>query len=280
MNEKFEQLLRVLEQAETTSGLEPPIPEDGQQVGACVNGRRVEVLSRTIRVLTQLLSERSCASSTPSEVAVEQVETVWASPATASACIVESPTSQDASSHSTRASTVENVSPMSSAQASAAAAASLGVASTSANGSSIPTVHMGVPVHGGTAMVMPPGFALPHGLPTGAPGAPPNPSSQPIFIAVPMYVPGQGVLCAGSETNPLPSPSQVQVVQPSAPPTQPASEELKEISTPASSGSELAKEGWPTPGVSFSPMILQMPQFVSRTLAAEGDEKPTHAMCA
>lgn len=57
VNEKFEQLLVVLEEAEATSGLASPVSEHGQ-LGACVNGRRVEVLSRTISILRTLLRER------------------------------------------------------------------------------------------------------------------------------------------------------------------------------------------------------------------------------
>ncbi|CAM9932919.1 unnamed protein product, partial [Ectocarpus sp. 8 AP-2014] len=59
VNEKFDQLLQVLEEAEATSGLEPPAAKEGKTAAhACINGRRVEVLSRTIHVVKKLLRER------------------------------------------------------------------------------------------------------------------------------------------------------------------------------------------------------------------------------
>ena len=67
VNEKFEQLQQVLEEAESTSGLEPPVAPEGQTAAnACINGRRVEVLSRTITVLNKMLRERLASSSSPS----------------------------------------------------------------------------------------------------------------------------------------------------------------------------------------------------------------------
>lgn len=158
-------------------------------------------------------------------------------------------------------------------------------------------------------MVLPQGFAMPGGLQPMLPGMPQNMSNQPFFIAVPMYMPSQGMNPCGSEKSSPGAPGQVpaaqqtaqsteqqaaqstaqqtvqQTVQQIAKVTQQAKpEESKLIPPKALHGSEaLGKEGPRVLGSAGMPQImtLQVPQFVARALSAEdGTEKVTHAMCA
>lgn len=298
MNEKFEQLLQVLEEAEVTSGLEPPAAAEGQAAGsACINGRRVEVLSRTITVLKKLLRERrdACSSSSAgvahgegSSLAdsngggrAKREETLPV--ASTAAAIPAGPASR----------CVASVCPAGPAEDSAAcssrptkAPASMGAAAGSA---SIPTVvhHVALPVPGHPTMALPPGFAgLAGGMSGGAPHGMPG-HGQPIFIAVPMYMPpSQGMASIDMSTQTqAPTPAAASAMTATA---APATEASTVVAAPAADvgkpGVGLAgKEAWAMPhGMAFqSMMALQMPQFVTQALSAEeGDEKPTHAMCA
>lgn len=154
-------------------------------------------------------------------------------------------------------------------------------------------------------MVLPQGFAMPGGLQPMLPGIPQNMSNQPFFIAVPMYMPSQGVNPCGSETSSPGAPVQVSAVQQTPQSTEqqtPQStaqqtvqqtakvtqqvipEESKPTPAKALHGSDaLGKEGLQVLGSAGVPqmMTLQVPQFVARALSGEdGTEKVTHAMCA
>ena len=137
---------------------------------------------------------------------------------------------------------------------------------------------------------------------------------QPIFIAVPVYMPqGQGIgspegpVQAGAGGNASAAATQAAATQAqaqaatqaAAPPAAaaapaavaPSAAAAPEVASsraapvkPESSGlTTVGKEAWAMhPSIGFqSMMTLQMPQFVSQALSTEeGDEKPTHAVCA
>lgn len=287
VNEKFEQLLRVLEDAEGTSGLEPPSPEDGQQTSACVNGRRVEVLSRTIYVLKKLLHERRAGASRPCKVAAETEDPVKVAAMPAPATIAESPASGDSTDGAARATLARDAgSCPTPVQASVSGSGGVAAAASGVSGSApAPAVQVSMPVHGHPAVMLPPGFAMPGGLQTGLAGMPQNLSNQPIFIALPMYMPGQGVGSGAAEASTTKAP--VHVPSPVTSAATSSQEAAADEEKPTQSTSPLvsegtAKEGGSVPGMGFPPlMTVQMPQFVARALSGqEGVEKVTHAMCA
>ncbi|CAM9228527.1 unnamed protein product [Scytosiphon promiscuus] len=345
VNEKFEQLLEVLEDAEATSGLDLATAEEGKSVtaNACINGRRVEVLSRTIKILKKLLEEkRDALSGGPTSAATavggdgggcgggsgaacrkqeddeeegpvlhsllerkfadEEKPPLLAAgnpPGGVPEChrppagrartpfAVEDPTAAASATEEKDGCNLHVHEAQASAMTSATGA---GTANPAPN-----LVHhmtMPVPGHHHAPIMMPPGFAgmsAPHGMP-GHPG-------QPIFIAVPMYMPqGQGM---GPHT-PSPAPASEAAVG-QAPPAAPSSSSLSSsaaanaAATPEAAlrdmaggmkkamGGSLAKEAWAMPaGMGYPSMTtLQMPQFVAQALSSEEpDETPTHAVCA
>lgn len=361
MNEKFEQLLEVLEEAEATSGLEPPVPEDGQQTNACINGRRVEVLHRTICVLRKLLRDKRERSYTVPAVddatpicskqplSLPQQEPVT-QPVYASMCFASRDEHDDATvaAAAPAIAVSECVTAKPSPETSSSTAAAVGCATSgppSSKSNTQPTEattgqqqHPAAPSSSGhaprTSQAMPSlpaGFALAyhHGMavPTGAVGTTaaghvptmhPMPQHsnvqgrhpQPIFIAVPMFMPpGQGVspgstapvstaaatISADASGEHTPADPSVAALTPtvyvgdakSAGEAKPArcprptatAATTKGASTDAASSS---KGSWPLPGaLGFPPMMtLQMPQFVTQALATDDGEKVTHAMCA
>lgn len=285
MNERFEHLLQVLEEAESTSGLEPPAAADGQGApNACINGRRVEVLSRTIIVLKKLLLERpnsspNAAASVASEEGriceshcgrvedLSQPRPILSAAPADPAVLVSDNIGRHAcpTTGNTEAGTLpQHPHPMVPFTLPAAAVPAGMVAA--AGGSNLASTaalqHMAMPVSGHPPMSMPPGFArMPHSM-----------SGQPIFIAVPMYMPpGQGMAPAeGSAKHQVP-------VAPTAVASAPG---VSSKPGPVPTG---ANDAWAMPhGAGFqSMMALQMPQFVTQALATkEDDEEPTHAVCA
>lgn len=281
VNEKFEQLMHVLEQAEATSGLEPPPPEEGQQVGACVNGRRVEVLSRTIWVLKKLLRDRRAANepSSSSEQLREDEDAVVPTEALPPSTVTNFLPAHDIANMALPAPDTVAVGPSMASPP----------ASDTPSGAAL---HMAMPVHGHPAMTMPPGFTMPAGMPAGManmhniPGQP-----QPFFFAVPMYM-GQGMgsssslAACSSEGTTTPDGQGVPVPPSAAVEAGTAAAAAATGAPPAEAKpgmpSGVCKEPWAMPaGVGFPPMMLQMPNFVTQALSAEkGDEKPTHAVCA
>lgn len=263
MNDRFDQLLRVLEEAEATSGLEPPIPTEGQAaMNACINGRRVEVLSRTIAVLKKLLRERR-QFSLDSTQDVGCTSNQGHGDKTTVDCGMGSGLSEPkADRASTTGGNIVNT------------AAATGSTQTPS------TQHVAVPVHGHASLSMPPGFVgvpqvgMPHGTMSAA-GVPNGLPGQPIFIALPMYMPpGQGVPSVDG---------QGQTPVPAAP--APATDNAPGPRTGENVGDSVeGAKKWAIlpPGVGFQSMVpLQMPQFVTQVLATDdGDEKPTHAVCA
>lgn len=231
VNEKFDQLLQVLEEAEATSGLEPPAAKEGKTAAhACINGRRVEVLSRTIQVVKKLLQERreALAGVPPpaddtlaavaagvsngwqeeaaegpvldggfrSEVEENNNTTPLATETTAAAAAA-------ASTHDvidSKEAAAEGVD----AQAEAAVAATMVAAPEGAAANHQALMHhvaMSVSGHH-PSMMMAPGFTGVPGHPVPSPphGIPGHPGG-PIFFAVPMYIPqGQGMPAAAAAT--------------------------------------------------------------------------------
>ena len=331
MNQKFEQLLQVLEDAESTSGLEPPAAQEAKPAHACINGRRVEVLSRTINVLKKLLQERrdslaeaaaagaSCAENVaesgsggaagpeemPALLAHGASSTAAVAPAAYGSCGAD-PTGASFAGSATSDSS-DAAAPLASSSEAEAAAAATTIPSARVGAANAAVVHhMAVPMSGHHApMMMPPGFAgMPgHGMPTGAPNMPGHPG-QPFFIAVPMYMPqGQGVPpasaaentaaaaaqapAAAAATTAASAPSLTAVPSTPAPAAHPAPEMVAAAPAVAEMKKEaasapLGKEAWSLASMGYqSMMTLQMPQFVTQALSAEeGDESPTHAVCA
>lgn len=243
MNDRFDQLLQVLEEAEATSGLEPPILTEGQAaMNACINGRRVEVLSRTISVLKKLLRERRQFSPDAKDVGCTSNQGHG------------DKTMVDCGHASTTGGDVVNTE--------------------AATGSTQPpsTQHVAVPVHGHASLSVPPGFlGMPHGTMSAA-GVPNGLSGQTIFIALPMYMPpGQGVPSVdGQAQTAVPAPATINASGPRA------GENVGDNVEGAKKCAILP------PSVGFQSMVpLQMPQFVTQVLATDdGDEKTTHAVCA
>lgn len=285
----------MLEEAEATSGLEPPAAADGQAGNACINGRRVEVLSRTISVVKKLLHDRrdsALASPPPNPTLL-----LLGDPDSSSSACLEGDSSHvsDCSlvaSDALAAATTTAAVPPACSPPAEAVATPLQAAGVATDSAAPPTMHMAMPLHGAhPSMVVSPGFA---GMPGaamsaaaaaaagmhhhhhGAPG-------QPIFIAVPMYMPGQGVgggveSAAASHVSMPPVPPVLAGAATSASPA---------VVAPGGpvkpSGAGVGKEAWALPpGMGLqSMMTLQMPHFVTQALSTEeGDEKPTHAVCA
>ncbi|CAB1103787.1 unnamed protein product [Ectocarpus sp. CCAP 1310/34] len=225
VNEKFDQLLQVLEEAEATSGLEPPAAKDGKTAAhACINGRRVEVLSRTIQVVKKLLRERreALAGVPPpaddtlaavaagisngwqeetaegpvldggfrSEVEENNNTAPLATETTAAAAAAAASTRDVIDSNEAAAEGAD-------AQAEAAIAATMVAAPEGAAAKHHSVMHhvaMSVSGHH-PSMMMAPGFTGVPGHPVPSPphGIPGHPGG-PIFFAVPMYIPqGQGM---------------------------------------------------------------------------------------
>ena len=262
MNERFEQLLQVLETAEATSGLEPPPPAEGQAAGnACVNGRRVEVLSRTITVLKKLLNERSKSSSVFPEDSHH---------------LGDDKAGDDA--------VVSGLTEARAGCVSTAGVADVNAGAVNASTQASHMQHFALRLNGHTPLSMPtgfmgmPGMGIPPGVASAA-GVSPGMSGQPLFIAVPVYMqPGQGVPSADN-------PGQASATMMPAPASNVAPETGAGQQVDASAGgahAPTAKEWKVSSGVNFeSIMPLPLPQFVTQVLAAdEGDEKPTHAVCA
>lgn len=290
VNEKFEQLLQVLEQAEQTSGLELPSAAEGQTAAnACINGRRVEVLSRTITVLKKLLAERSDSPSSSSTTTPEECRilddgrlvedetlpgfnTTVPAPASSvldcAASVCPSGDTSEANAAPNNPPSVDGVHPTAASEAAVTATAAAGSTPTPAA-----VYHMAVPMPGHPSASVPPGFAgMPAGVHHGM-------SGQPIFIALPMYMPpGQGV--ASVETS-----AQAQAQAPSVSAGEAPATAVVAPGGGSNPGSMPAagKEAGPMPsGLAHQAMItLQMPHFVTQALSTEeGDEKPTHAVCA
>ncbi|CAM9554593.1 unnamed protein product, partial [Hapterophycus canaliculatus] len=319
VNEKFEQLLQVLDDAEATSGLEPDNAEEGKPgtANACINGRRVEVLSRTIKILKKLLEDkRNAISGGPTSATSglcggdgggdggeeeEEEEGPVLHSLLERKLIQEEKPPLLAGSAATAAAAGAGASPSGVPDGLGAKAPALVAAgSTSVSGAKTanpsPTLvhHMTMPVpgHHHAPIMMPPGFpgmSAPHSMPS-HPG-------QPIFIAVPMYMPqGQGM---GPPTPSLGTAAESTVGQAS-----PAGHSSSNLPGPAAAdatataeaalgatvesmkramAAPLTKEGWAIPaGMGYPSMTtLQMPQFVTQALSSEeGDEPPTHAVCA
>lgn len=307
MNEKFEQLLKVLEDAETTSGLEPPTSADGNaSTNACINGRRVEVLSRTINVLKKLLRERlnPHPASTSAPCSPEEGPTERRNPeeemhlALSTTGIPTTSVSDSAAGAKSSMGAVDLESAAAVQNAQPAVSATVGAPASTAAAASAPAVpalnraavhHMAMPMSAHhPSMTVPPGFAA---------SIPPGMSGQPIFIAVPMYMPpGQGMPPAESGA-PL---QQVQMRGIAAPAAtddgvdscdggDKVEGSCEPLPAPALAVAKVpsalagAKDAWTmSPGVNFqSMMALQMPQFVTQALSTDDDdEKPTHAVCA
>lgn len=306
-----------MEDAEATSGLEPPPAKEGKTAAhACINGRRVEVLSRTIKVLKKLLQEKR--DSLAGEAAA--------------AAAAGSPCAQEVSSWDGSQRAVEEETPPPVVTGAAAAAPAPAPAVSDVFGSTAESVHFGgnaaveakeecnphaleapklaaampgagseinpssvvqrmaVPLSGHHAsMMMPPGFAGMSGHAMSAPNAPGH-HGQPIFFAVPMFMPqGQGMpaqaqgvdnasLSTPTVATPLPAPVPTAAAATATAATAPGVVEKVEPSTTAPSG----KEAWAMPaGMGYQTMVLPTPQFVTQALSTEeADEKPTHAVCA
>lgn len=296
--------MEVLEDAEVTSGLEPPAPKDGGKAAhACINGRRVEVLSRTINILKKLLQARreslaaaAAAGGGNAGAAGEEEEKPALHGLESAAVGPERP--PDAPGSAVPGGDSESVSVAAdAANAEVTDVATLETrvaaeAAATANNPQAVVHHMAMPMSGHHAsLMMPPGFAgmsAPHGMPPGQHGMPGH-QGQPIFIAVPMYMPqGQGVPPPSSS---LPSTVEGSLAQapaaatvaPSTPaPTSAAATATVVAETKEAVGMNPPTKAWAMqPGMGFQPMTLQMPQFVTQALAAEeGDENPTHAVCA
>lgn len=257
MNDRFDQLLQVLEEAEATSGLEPPYSTEGQAgMNACINGRRVEVLSRTISVLKKLLRERRQFYPDTTEGVGCTSDQDRGDKATVDCGMGLAPSEPNVGHALTTGGDVVNT------------AGQTATGSTQAPN----TKHVAVPVHRHGSLSMPPGFlGMPHGTMSAA-GVPNGLSGQPIFIALPMYMPpGQGVPSVdGQGQTAVPAPATDNVPGP-------------KTGENVSDNVEVGKR-WTIlpPGVGFQSMVpLQMPQFVTQVLATDdGDEKPTHAVCA
>ncbi|CAN0485424.1 unnamed protein product [Ectocarpus sp. 12 AP-2014] len=231
VNEKFDQLLQVLEEAEATSGLEPPAAKEGKTAAhACINGRRVEVLSRTIQVVKKLLRERREAlagvpppgDDTLAAVAAgisngwqeetaegpvldggfrsEVVENNTAPLAMETSAAAASAAAAAAAAASTRDVIDSNEAAVegSDAHAEAAVAATMVAAAPEGAAANHQALmhHVAMSVSGHhPSMMMAPGFTGVPGHPVPSPphGIPGHPGG-PIFFAVPMYIPqGQGM---------------------------------------------------------------------------------------
>lgn len=308
MNEQFDQLLRVLEDAEATSGLEPPPAKEGKTAAhACINGRRVEVLSRTIKVLKKLLQERRdslageataaaaaagspCAQEGPGPdgpqraVEEETSPSVVAGAAAAAAALAVSDVYGSVPENARVASDAAvHEAPLLAAAAAAAAAAAMGPgAGVKINPSGV-VQHMAVPLSGHHAsMVMPPGFAGLSGHAMSAASRVPGHHGQPIFIAVPMYMPqGRGMPLHGVENAVQPPPTVAPPLPAPVPKAIAAAQGAVEKVEPATTAPS-GKGAWAMPaGMSYPSMALPTPQFVTQALSTEEpDEKPTHAVCA
>eukprot|EP00903_Cladosiphon_okamuranus_P020594 g18904.t1 len=310
VNEKFDQLMEVLEDAEVTSGLEPPASKEGGKAGpACINGRRVEVLSRTINIIKKLLQARRqslAAAAAAAAAAGEEEEPVPHSPgnaavdqegaSAAASAVCDSPGGGSAPSASFTANAAANAAAeVADAACSAPEPEARGAAETAAATPQAVVHHVAMPMSGHHAsLMMPPGFAgiqAPHGMPPGQHGLPGH-QGQPIFIAVPMYMPqGQGVTSSSSSAATASDNAAQAPASAAAAPLLPA----VPAATPSAADAPSAvvaetKEAvgmappvkWAIPaGMGFPQMSLQMPQFVAQALSAEeGDENPTHAVCA
>ncbi|CAM9527733.1 unnamed protein product [Ectocarpus sp. 6 AP-2014] len=339
VNEKFDQLLQVLEEAEATSGLETPATKEGKTAAhACINGRRVEVLSHTIQVVKKLLQERHEAlAGVPPPPAADALPAVatggstgWQEEESAAEGPVpdggfrseeennnnptplatETAAASDATNDvidSTEAA-AEGID----AQAEAAVAATLVAAPKGAAANAQALMHhvaMSVSGHH-PSMIMAPGFTGVPGHPVPAPphGIPGHPGG-PIFFAVPMYMPQGPGMPASSATaattvtaaaeNAAQAPAATAVAAPSLAATpataaDPAPTPVAEAAAPVAAAPGVVdateavpapsgKKTWAVPaGMGYqSMMTLQMPQFVTQALSAEeGNEKPTHAVCA
>ncbi|CBJ30965.1 expressed unknown protein [Ectocarpus siliculosus] len=158
------------------------------------------------------------------------------------------------------------------------------------------------------SMMMAPGFTgVPgHSVPSPQHGIPGHPGG-PIFFAVPMYIPqGQGMPAAATAAtaaaeSAAQAPAATAVAAPSLaataaaaadPAPTPVAEAAAAAAAAAAPGVVDATEAVPAPsgkktwavpaGMGYqSMMTLQMPQFVTQALSGEeGNEKPTHAVCA
>lgn len=322
VNEKFDQLLQVLEEAEATSGLEPPAAKEGKTAAhACINGRRVEVLSRTIQVVKKLLQERREALAGVPPPAADTFAAVaggsngWQEEETAEGLVLDGGFRSEVEENSPPPLATETAAPAASthdgidsneaagegvdAQAEAAVAASSATDGAAANHQAL-MHHVAMPVSGHHAsMIMAPGFTgVPgHHVPAPQNGIPGHPGG-PIFFAVPMYIPqGQGMPAAATAAveDAAQAPAATTVTAPSLAATPAAAAEpapTPVAETAAAPGVVGATEAVPAPsdkktwavpaGMGYqSMMTLQMPQFVTQALSAEeGNEKPTHAVCA
>ncbi|CAN0123036.1 unnamed protein product, partial [Ectocarpus sp. 13 AM-2016] len=225
VNEKFDQLLQVLEEAEATSGLEPPAAKEGKTAAhACINGRRVEVLSRTIQVVKKLLRERREALAgvpPPGDDTLAAVATGisngWQEEETAEGPVLDggfrseveennktTPLTMETSAAAAAAPTRDVIDSNEAAVGGSDAHAEAAVASTmvaaapegaATNHQSL-MHHVAMSVSGHhPSVMMAPGFTGVPGHPVPSPphGIPGHPGG-PIFFAVPMYIPqGQGI---------------------------------------------------------------------------------------
>lgn len=332
----------MLDEAEATSGLEPASAEEGKAgtTNACINGRRVEVLSRTIKILKKLLEEKRNALSGGATLAAAAAAPAGGCSGGGPTCGKEEneeeegpvlhsllekfsgeekaslpaetagasappgvPNCQGPTAGLSRSSSSEEDPAAAAATAEGKdgfrlheAPAAMATGSGTANPPPPLVHHMAMPVPGGhhhAPIMMPPGYAgmsAPHGMP-GHPG-------QPIFIAVPMYMP-QGQSMAPHAPSPgTAAESAVGQASPAAHSLSnlPGSAAAEASSTQAEAalrvaaenmkkamGATMAKEGWAMPaGLGYPSMTtLQMPQFVTQALSSEeADETPTHAVCA
>lgn len=299
-----------MEDAEVTSGLEPPSTTEGGKAGhACINGRRVEVLSRTINVLKKLLKARRgslAAAGVGVGAAFEEEEPVSHSLGSATAAFGQEGAASaaapavfdfpggDSAASASLTSLAANAAAEATGAAGGAHAQETRVAAAEAANPQAVVHHMPMPMSGHHAsLMMPPGFA---GMP-GHHGMPPGQQGQPIFFAVPMYMPqGQGMppsssAVEGAESAPQALAAAAAPSLPAAPAALPRSATAANPPAPAVVVAETkeavsmtppGKAAWAMPaGMGFQHMALQMPQFVTQALSSkEGDEKPTHAVCA
>lgn len=294
----------MLEEAEATSGLEPPVAPEGQAGNACINGRRVEVLSRTITVVKKLLRDRRGSSSLchprdPTlslEVSSSCLEDGDAPAPTAAVSTAVSVSDYSLVASYASATTASSSSPCSEAATNplqAAATAAAAAAAAAKESAATPTMRMAMPLHGAhPSMAIPPGFAGISGAAMSAAAAAGmhhqhGVPGQPIFIAVPVYMPGQGMGGAGGATEgaaphaslPPASAGPVCAAAGASTNASPAAVAPGPVKPTAGVG----KEAWGVPpGMGLQSLTtLQMPHFVTQALSTEeGDEKPTHAVCA
>lgn len=299
--QNFDELLRVVKEAETTFSPDTPSPKKGKTQDACINQRRVEILSGAMKLLKKLLKEGhaspTAAAAAGARESKEEAGAIWDGLQTAvdqeeTSALLAAGTAEAATVTSSVAtgSDSRDAGPPNTWYAGDAAKPNKpsdpdehktpeqGTAAWAEAGAATALHHMVFPGSSDHAAMVPPGFVgfLGKGIPP-APDGMQGHVAQPIFVAVPMYVPQGQVMPKASAVE-----YAGQVSVSSNPPTAAALTGVTH-SVPTVGATVAEKRAPPGTEVrmAYQPMMtLQMPHFVTQRISSKGNDKSSRAACA